>query len=77
MANLDKTITKNVKINPKMLWKFTKTATKFSETVADIELRGSLDKEKTNALKEPFTSVFTEKNPSDVPTPKQSGNHFP
>ena len=70
VANFEKEIAKNMKVNPKMFWKYTKTRTKFSEKVADLDTPGgrvSSDKEKASTLNDAFTSIFTKEAKSDVP----------
>ena len=70
VANFEKEIAKNMKVNPKMFWKYTKTRTKFSEKVAELDIPGgrvSSDKEKASTLNDAFTSIFTKEAKSDVP----------
>ena len=80
LASFEKEITKNMKSNPKMFWKYAKTKTKFSEKVADLDTSGgrvSSDKEKAIALNNVFTSVFTKEDKYGVPIPGNSKFEIP
>ena len=69
----EKLIAQNVKKNPKLFWKYVKSKAKTKEHIPNLKSEqtkiASSDQEKAEILNDFFSSVFTEEDTQNVPTP--------
>ena len=71
-SDYERNLSLNIKQNPKDFWKYINSRLKVRPTIDDLQcLDGSTahtDKDKTEALNNFFTSIFTQENLSSIPS---------